>query len=187
MKDKKGFTLAELLIVVAIIGVLVAVSIPIFTKQIKKAQIATDNANMRAAKAAAYSAYLIGDHCSQLRTTSATGSSELDGLKYYSYYYDAPAGVAVTDGNSVLTGKQYETLGNIPKYGKIDRIRVNDGSYNTITNKNQIICVAISEDGEHILVGWTYSSAISFNNITWVTTYRGYKADGIYSEGDFKY
>ena len=33
-KNKKGFTLAELLIVVAIIGVLVAVSIPIFTAPI---------------------------------------------------------------------------------------------------------------------------------------------------------
>ena len=31
MNRKKGFTLAELLIVVAIIGVLVAISIPIFT------------------------------------------------------------------------------------------------------------------------------------------------------------
>ena len=30
-KNKKGFTLAELLIVVAIIAVLVAISIPIFT------------------------------------------------------------------------------------------------------------------------------------------------------------
>ena len=30
MRNKKGFTLSELLIVVAIIGVLVAVSVPIF-------------------------------------------------------------------------------------------------------------------------------------------------------------
>ena len=36
--NKKGFTLAELLIVVAIIGVLVAVSIPIFTAQLEKAR-----------------------------------------------------------------------------------------------------------------------------------------------------
>lgn len=37
-----GFTLAELLIVVAIIAVLVAISIPIFTTQLEKAREATD-------------------------------------------------------------------------------------------------------------------------------------------------
>jgi prepilin-type N-terminal cleavage/methylation domain-containing protein len=46
-KNKKGFTLAELLIVVAIIGVLVAISIPIFTNQLEKAREATDAANIR--------------------------------------------------------------------------------------------------------------------------------------------
>lgn len=37
-QNQKGFTLAELLIVVAIIAVLVAVSIPIFNKQLEKAR-----------------------------------------------------------------------------------------------------------------------------------------------------
>ena len=37
-ENKKGFTLAELLIVVAIIGVLVAISIPIFTSQLEKSR-----------------------------------------------------------------------------------------------------------------------------------------------------
>ena len=50
-KNEKGFTLAELLIVVAIIGVLVAISIPIFTSQLEKARDATDAANLRAAYA----------------------------------------------------------------------------------------------------------------------------------------
>ena len=50
--NKKGFTLAELLIVVAIIGVLVAISIPIFTAQLRKARLATNQANARAAYAA---------------------------------------------------------------------------------------------------------------------------------------
>ena len=49
--NKKGFTLAELLVVVAIIGVLVAISIPIFTSQLEKAREATDAANLRAAYA----------------------------------------------------------------------------------------------------------------------------------------
>ena len=44
----KGFTLAELLIVVAIIAVLVSISIPIFTSQLHKARVATDWANLRA-------------------------------------------------------------------------------------------------------------------------------------------
>ena len=48
MKKDDGFTLAELLVVVAIIGVLVAVSIPVFTQQLHKAEVATDWANVRA-------------------------------------------------------------------------------------------------------------------------------------------
>ena len=50
--SKKGFTLAELLIVVAIIGVLVGISIPIFSAQLRKSKLATNQANARAAYAA---------------------------------------------------------------------------------------------------------------------------------------
>ena len=53
-KDKKrGFTLAELLIVVAIIGVLVAISIPIFSRQLEKSRDAVSVANIRSAYAEA--------------------------------------------------------------------------------------------------------------------------------------
>lgn len=51
-RGAKGFTLAELLVVVAIIAVLVAIAIPIFTNQLEKAREATDMANVRAAYAA---------------------------------------------------------------------------------------------------------------------------------------
>lgn len=45
--NRKGFTLAELLIVVAIIAVLVAIAIPVFTAQKHKSEVATDWANVR--------------------------------------------------------------------------------------------------------------------------------------------
>ena len=51
--NKKGFTLMEMLIVVAIIAVLVAIAIPTFAGQIEKANQATDAANIRVAYAEA--------------------------------------------------------------------------------------------------------------------------------------
>ena len=61
-KNNKGFTLAELLIVVAIIAVLVAIAIPVFTSQLEKSREATDLANVRSAYAEQMAAYLTGDN-----------------------------------------------------------------------------------------------------------------------------
>lgn len=55
-KKNKGFTLAELLIVVAIIAVLVAISIPIFTSQLERARRAVDINNARNIRSAFASA-----------------------------------------------------------------------------------------------------------------------------------
>lgn len=49
--NKKGFTLAELLVVVAIIAVLIGVAIPIFTSQLERSREAADLANIRSAYA----------------------------------------------------------------------------------------------------------------------------------------
>ena len=65
--SKKGFTLAELLIVVAIIAVLTAIAIPVFSSQLEKARQATDLANLRSAYAQA--------SATALTETSGTGSA----------------------------------------------------------------------------------------------------------------
>ncbi len=70
--NKKGFTLAELLIVVAIIAVLVAIAIPVFTSQLEKAKEATDAANLRAAYAEVTAAGLTGDKANYEKTVTIT-------------------------------------------------------------------------------------------------------------------
>ena len=48
LQNKKGFTLMEMLIVVAVIAILVAVAIPVYNAQMHKARVAADWANLRA-------------------------------------------------------------------------------------------------------------------------------------------
>lgn len=50
--SEKGFTLMEMLIVVAIIAILIAIAIPTFNNSLNKAKLATDEANIRSGYAA---------------------------------------------------------------------------------------------------------------------------------------
>ncbi len=47
LKSKKGFTLMEMLIVIAIIVILLAIAIPSFNNSLNKAKTAADEANVR--------------------------------------------------------------------------------------------------------------------------------------------
>lgn len=46
-KSTSGFTLVELMVVVAVIGILVAIAVPVFTSNAEAAKIATDQANLK--------------------------------------------------------------------------------------------------------------------------------------------
>lgn len=61
MNNKKGFTLAELLIVIAIIAVLVGIMFPVFSGSTEKAKDAVSLANLRSAYGEACTAYLTGE------------------------------------------------------------------------------------------------------------------------------
>lgn len=103
-ENKKGFTLAELLVVVAIVGILVAISIPVFTSQLAKARKATNQANMRAAKAAAVAQYL---------TDSETGE------KYYKYELDKGIAKSI-DKLTLSTAKAIDEADDDKRYTKIE-------------------------------------------------------------------
>ena len=98
--NKKGFTLAELLVVVAILGILVVISIPVFTSQLAKARKATNQANMRAAKAAAVAQYL---------------TDNKDGKEAVYYDYDLEKGIA----DSSLTATAIEDATSDKRYTDI--------------------------------------------------------------------
>lgn len=118
-KNEKGFTLAELLIVVAIIGVLVAISIPIFTSQLEKAREATDMANIRSAYAEVAASALTDSDTTVTETVAAkqtqTGwqtdnNTEIAGIKLSQITENAKKGgtftikyEAATDGTGKIT------------------------------------------------------------------------------------
>lgn len=108
--NKKGFTLAELLIVVAIIAVLVAISIPIFSAQLEKAKEATDMANIRSAYAEVVTAYL-GDSTKTSYTISVDLKSN---TKDY-----------VSDPNAEIAGVKYSEI--LSKDTKTCIVEIRDG------------------------------------------------------------
>ena len=82
-EEKGGFTLAELLIVVAILLVLIAIAVPLFTGALANAEAAVDSANQRSAKSEATTVYMLN--------SSATEQADLlkNGIDYY---YDSKGG-----------------------------------------------------------------------------------------------
>ena len=78
--NKKGFTLAELLIVVAIIAVLVAIAIPVFSTQLEKAKEGVDLANVRTAYAEVKAASLGTKDMTYFK--EITGKQAKAGFKY---------------------------------------------------------------------------------------------------------
>ena len=123
--NKKGFTLAELLIVVAIIAVLVAISIPIFSAQLEKAKEATDMANIRSAYAEVVAAYLGDSKNHEISVTLKSDkddyvsdkSAEIAGVKYEVILkgdsFQNPCEVKVTADGKVTIGGKNATTSNI--------------------------------------------------------------------------
>ena len=75
-KNNKGFTLMELLIVIAIIVVLVAIAIPVFNAQLEKAREATDMANIRAAYAEVSADLIMNDEAEPSKDVEAVQTKD---------------------------------------------------------------------------------------------------------------
>lgn len=106
-----GFTVMELLVVVAIIAVLIGISVPVFTRQVDQARLSTDKANARSAYAAATAEYMnegnTGTATYYFNAETGAVSKDVAGIEPYGQYdgdadYDV-GGVAV-NGNASVGG-----------------------------------------------------------------------------------
>ncbi len=95
--NKKGFTLADLLIVIAIIAVLIAIAIPTFSGALRNARLQTDHANIRSAYAMVMTANMMGGLDVNGDGTLVDG----DASKTYTFQKDGP--LAESDGTAPYT------------------------------------------------------------------------------------
>lgn len=133
MKKQGGFTLVEMLIVVAIIAILIAVSIPLVAGALEKAREATDAANERSFKAVLVTGYLLNDAGlnNGIKIEASTDTDEKI------YYFDAVNGVA----KDAVTG--------IKPYGQSDAT----GDVTDVVPKGKILQGKIKADGT-VEIGW---------------------------------
>lgn len=130
-KKHKGFTLAELLIVVAIIAILVAISLPLFSSQIAKANLQADQTHVSAAKASAVAEYL------------DTNSHDT-----ITYYFDAGIAMANKNNSEGIVGYGKSTKEPYKKQTGAVGVPVNDDG-----SKN-IIQVIVGNNGIVMSTSW---------------------------------
>lgn len=141
LRKNGGFTLIEMLIVVAIIAILIAISIPLVATALERAREATDAANERSAIATATIAYLSNEPNGEAAT--AQGISTNGGA---AYYVVAQSG----DSDSSSTGSLVATFPTDPYfYGK--------GTANGDVKEphtGKLIYVSVAADTGAVTVEW---------------------------------
>jgi len=108
--SKKGFTLAELLIVIAIIAILVAIMFPVFGAQLNKARAAAELANVRAKYSELLANEMLnianatadGDWAIELSTDAIGGALQYDGSE-----------ITFVSGTPAADGADEGTVGSI--------------------------------------------------------------------------
>lgn len=115
--NKKGFTLIEMLVVIAIIAILVAIIIPTVTSATTKAKASTDAANLRSAKAVITIGVLDGTYDAEnLPTYEDCGIPETSKLDGGSFKCEITAGTG--DNSTGSTIKVYYGDNDISYYSE---------------------------------------------------------------------
>lgn len=127
LKKQNGFTLVEMLIVVAIIAILIAVSIPMVGSALERSRVAVDQANERDAIGLATANYL-----TQGKEWLASEAIK-KGDKLELYYYVMPDSQQGVIGGNNYTGGYGFDYGRSTKEGRGDNKTIPEGKGIRIT------------------------------------------------------
>lgn len=129
LHKENGFTLIEMLIVVAIIAILIAIAIPFVNKALERAREATDAANERAA---------IGAAMVEVLGENKLGGAEInDSSTTYTAYYKVDNSKGVLDkdnkGNGYGKGTTYGDV-SANNVGKVIKVQysTDSGEFTTV-------------------------------------------------------
>jgi type IV pilus assembly protein PilA len=136
-KDNKGFTLVELVVVIAILGILAGIAVPKLSKSRENAAIAAHNANVRTLESAATLA--VSEGLGKATWDKNTGNTDTDKIKWGDYlqsWPDFPKGLAgkevemeKIDDNGNVTGYDNKTLTGDETY----KVTINDDGVIKVT------------------------------------------------------